>query len=109
MAPLLISDSITRLFSSRRSTFSQNSKIDLEAPQFFARSHDGLNRIPAHVLHCRQPETNACSVRSEVRVGDIDIRRLDRDAHLAALVDVLHDVVSVPVTDVSSAAMNSTG
>ena len=32
MAPLLISDSSTRLLSRRRSTFSQNSKIDLKRP-----------------------------------------------------------------------------
>ena len=34
MAPLLISDSSTRLLSKRRSTFSQNSKMDLKRPSF---------------------------------------------------------------------------
>src|SRR5438309_47288 len=35
-------------------------------------------------------------MRSEVRVGDIDVRRLNRNSHFTAFVDVFHDIVSAP-------------
>ena len=34
-------------------------------------------------------------MRSKVGVADVDIRRLDRNSHLAALVDVLHHAIGV--------------
>ena len=59
MAPLLISDSITRLFSRRRSTFSQNWKIDLNAPDFLARRDDGLDGIVPDILDRRRGRTGS--------------------------------------------------
>jgi hypothetical protein len=67
-----MSDSSTRLFSSR---------------------HDGLDGIAANVFHRSQPEADRRPVRRKVRITDIDIRWLDGNSHLAAFVDVLHNVI----------------
>src|SRR5208282_172302 len=50
----------------------------------------------ANVLDSGKAEANGFAVRSEVGIGDVDIRRFNGDAHLAALVDVLHNVVGAP-------------
>ena len=59
------------------------------------RRDDGFDRIPAHILDRGQAEADGVSRRREIHVGDIDVGRQDRDAHVAAFVDVLHDLVGV--------------
>ena len=58
-----------------------------------ARRHDRLDCVVTHILHGSQAEADRFSMRREVRVAHIDVGRLDRNAHLATLVDVLHYVV----------------
>ena len=64
-----------------------------EAAQLLARGNNRFNGIAADILHRGQAEADGLSMWREVRVGDIDIGRLDGNAHLAAFVDVLDDVV----------------
>ena len=91
-----MSDSITRLFITRRSTFSQNSqKLLKRPPTSFACLDDGLDGVAAYVLHRGKAEANGVAVGRELRAGDLHVRRLDGDAHFAALADVLHDVVGL--------------
>ena len=68
--PALISDSITRLFITRRSTFSRELPEAVEAPAHLdARFHNRLNRVAADVLHRGQAEANRLSVRRELRAA----------------------------------------
>ena len=46
-----------------------------------------------NILYRRQAKPNGLTVWGEIRVADVDIRRLDGNAHLAALVDVFDDVI----------------
>ena len=95
-APALTSDSMTRLFSSRRSIFSQNSwkdaKLFPSCSELRARGQDRFDGVAPDVLDGREAEADRVSVRREVRVAEAHVGRLDGDLHLAAFLDVLHDV-----------------
>src|ERR1700722_7723828 len=62
------------------------------APQFLASGNDRLDCVVPYIFYRRQAEADGAAMRGEVSVADIDVRRFDRDAHLTALVDVLHHV-----------------
>ena len=64
-----------------------------EPAQFFARRDDGLDGIVADILHRGQAEADRLAMRREVRVAHVDVGRFNRNAHLAAFVDVLHHVI----------------
>src|SRR5947209_4346458 len=63
-----------------------------ELPKLLARIQDGIDCSASNVLYRSKAETNGFAVGCEVRVADVNIRRLDGNAHLAALVDVLDDL-----------------
>src|SRR5262249_50906277 len=58
------------------------------AAQLLASFDNGVNRVVSDVLNRGQAETNGLSMRGKVGVADIDIRRLDSNAHFTAFVDV---------------------
>src|SRR4029077_5740820 len=64
-----------------------------EAAKFFSRGDNRFDGIAADILHRSQSETDVFPVRSEVRVRDVDVWRLDRNAHFPTFVDVLDHVV----------------
>ena len=64
-----------------------------EAAQLLAGGDDRFDGVAADVLHRGQAEADRLAVRSEVRVGNVDVGRFDGNAHLAAFVDVLDHVV----------------
>ena len=62
------------------------------AADFIAGLDDGFDGVAADVLDRGQAEADGIAVRRELRAGDLHVGRLDRDAHLLALADVLDDV-----------------
>ncbi len=59
---------MTRLFMTRRSTFSQNSQKALEsAADFFAGLEDGLDRVAANVLNGGEAEADCLARQSDMR------------------------------------------
>src|ERR1039458_8751679 len=64
----------------------------LETSQLLPRCDNRLNRIASDVLHRRQPKANGLSMRREVRIRHVDVRRFDRNAHFAAFVAPLPDI-----------------
>ena len=99
-APALMSDSITRLFITRRSTFSQNSQKLAKRPPSSSRAlRMESMALPPTFFTAARPKRMASpsgvTVRRELRAGDLHVGRLDADAHLAALADVLHHVVGL--------------
>src|SRR5208337_5315475 len=64
-----------------------------ELAEFLASGDDRFDRVAADIFHCGKAEADRFSMRREVRVGDVDVRSFDGNSHLAAFVDVLHDVV----------------
>ena len=81
--------------------FVQQAQVDLlaefvdgtVAAELLASGNDRLDGVVADVLHRGQTKANRAAVRCEVGVAHIDVRSLDRDAHLAAFVDVLDHVI----------------
>ena len=47
------------------------------------------------VLYGGEAEANRLPVRSEIGIADVDVRRLDGNAHLAAFINVLDHVIGV--------------
>ena len=45
------------------------------------------------ILHGGQSEADGLPMRSEIRIADINIRRLNGDAHFTAFIDVLDDII----------------
>ncbi len=64
-----------------------------EAAELLARGDDGFDGIAADVLYRSQAEADGFSMRGEVCVRYVDVRGFDGNAHLAALVDVLHHII----------------
>ena len=87
-APALIRLSMTRLLTVRKSTRSQKSKIALER----LVGNDRRDCRFADILDRGQTETNSVRRGREVHIADVDVGRQDRNSHLAAFVDVLHDL-----------------
>ena len=84
----------------RRSTFSQNSQSELKpcfpaALEFGASGVDGFDRVVAYVLDGSEAEADGSVDWGEVGVGDLDVGRDNWDVHLAALGDVLDDLVGL--------------
>src|SRR3954468_20601348 len=64
-----------------------------EFPELLASLENGVDGSAANVLYRGKAEADGFAVGREVCVADVDVRRLDGNAHLAALVDVLDDLV----------------
>ena len=72
----------------------------------FQNPHDG---IFAHVLDAPQAEADGLAHRREIQLAAVHVRRQHRDAHVAASLMYFTTLSVLPVSEVSSAAMNSTG
>ena len=109
MAPLLTSDSITRLFSSRRSTFSQNWKIDLNAPiSLRAATIDSIALCPTFFTAASPKRiASPCGVK----YASLTFTSGGSTAMPISRHSLMYFTTSsvLPETEVSSAAMNSTG
>ncbi len=109
MAPLLISDSITRLFSRCRSTFSQNWYTDLNAPfSLRAFTIDSIALCPTF-LTAASPKRMASPCG--VKYASLTLMSGGSTAMPISRHSLMYFTTSSvePETDVSSAAMNSTG
>ena len=110
MAPLLISDSSTRLFSSRRSTSSQNSKIDRKLrPSFLRAATIDSIAFPPTFFTAASP--NRIAAPCGVKFASLTLISGGSTAIPISRHSLMYFTTSsvLPVTDVSSAAMNSTG
>ena len=110
-APALISDSITRLFITRRSTFSQNSQKLLKRPPTSSRAFrmDSMALPPTFFTAARPKRIAALAVRRELRARNLHVRRLDAMPISRHSPMYFTTLSGFEVSDVSSAAMNSTG
>src|SRR6185437_7593160 len=81
--------------------FIQQTQVDLlaelenrrELPDVLAGLENGIDGSASNVLYCREAEADCIAMRRKVRSAEIDVRRFDGNAHLAALVDVLHHLI----------------
>ena len=99
--PLLMKLSTTRRFTARRSTRSQNSNIDLNGPPAERAVRIASTAPSPTFLMAASPKRMACGAfaagdhREEHARDSLHVRRQHRDAHGAALADVLHHLVRV--------------
>src|SRR5579864_189058 len=108
-APALFKDSSTRLFSSRRSTFSQNSKIELNLPSSLRADVIDSMALRPTFFTAASPKRIAlsCGVKYAsltLMLGGSTGISISRHSLM-----YLTTLSVLPICDVSKAAMNSTG
>ncbi len=65
------------------------------AADFIAGLDDGFDGVAADVLYRGQTEADGISMGGELCAGNLHVGRLDCDAHLLTLADVLDDVLGL--------------
>src|SRR6187455_3311118 len=68
-------------------------KNRVESTVLLARLQNRTNGVFAHILDGEKSEAYIGPGGREVELADVDVGRENLDAHIAAFVDVLHDLV----------------
>ena len=111
MAPARIRLSIMRRLTAPRSTFSQNWCSDWKRPTSCARAADGFHGRLAQVLHRAQAEADGAGPSSGVKLHSLAFTSGGRMVMPISRHSLMYftTLAVLPVSEVSSAAMKSTG